>query len=219
MKQFTYLIIAIVFTSSIKAQTPQTDTSLNKTAVAVCDCLTKANISDKSTPEEMQKAFMNCIFTSAPDFITKIMSSGQDYQKAGEELGTQLAMQMMKNNCPAFTKLAAGMAMMGSDSSDADNSNLLNAPSTQVEVVQSSNGIVTKIEEKDFTYLTIKTTAGRVQTYIYYNYVPGSDDWIKDATVKLKNKNVSISYIESEVYQPKYKQFMKVKEIKTLTIK
>jgi len=56
-------------------------------------------------------------------------------------------------------------------------------------------------------------------TFIYYAYVPGSDDWIKDAFTKLKNKNVSISYVESEVYQPKYKQFMNVKEIKTLTIK
>ena len=89
----------------------------------------------------------------------------------------------------------------------------------QTETVESADGVVTKIEERDFTYITLKNTAGRELTFIYYSYVPGSDDWIKDAVTKLKNKNVSISYVESEVYQPKYKQFMNVKEIKTLTIK
>ena len=53
---------------------------------------------------------------------------------------------------------------------------------------------------------------------MYYEYVPGSDNWIKNVA-SLKNKKVSVSYVETEVYQPKFKQFMNVKEIKTLTIK
>ena len=219
MKKLTYLILFFVIGFTVNAQT---DTSLNKTAVAVCDCLGKANISDKTSQEEMQKAFLNCILTSAPDFLTKVMSSGEDYQKAGEEMGTQLAMQMMKNGCPSFTKLATGMAMtMGADSSGADDdgNNFITSVTPKTEAVETVNGTVTSVEEKDFTYITVKTTAGREQTFIYYTYVPGSDDWIKDATTKLKNKNVSVSYVESEVYQPKFKQFMNVKEIKTLTIK
>ena len=219
MKKIVYTILLIAFVSVVKAQTPTSDTSLKKTAAAVCDCLTKNKIDDKTSPEEMQKAFLNCIFTSAPDFLTKIMSSGQDYQKAGEELGTQLAMEMMKNGCPAFTKLAAGMAMSGDSSDATDDTNMFGAPSTKVEAVTSVDGVVTKVEERDFTYITIKTTAGRELTFIYYDYVPGSDNWIKDAVTKLKNKNVALSYIENEVYQPKFKQFMNVKEIKTLTIK
>ena len=74
------------------------------------------------------------------------------------------------------------------------------------------------MEERDFTYITVKTTAGRELSFMYYEYVPGSDNWIKNAA-SLKNKTVSLSYTETEVYQPKFKQFMNVKEIKTLTIK
>ena len=40
---------------------------------------------------------------------------------------------------------------------------------------------------------------------IYMDYVDGSDGWIKDAAAKLTNKTVSVSYEESEIYQPKLK--------------
>ena len=89
----------------------------------------------------------------------------------------------------------------------------------QTEKVESTDGTVIKVEERDFTYITLKTAAGRELNFIYYSYVPGSDEWIKDPTTKLKNKNVTLSYVESEVYQPKFKQFMNVKQIKTLTIR
>ncbi len=209
---FALMVMSIAF----KAESQ--DTSLNKAATSVCDCLTKSKIDEHSTQDQMQQAFLSCIFTSAPDLITKIVSSGEDYQKAGEEIGTQLAMQMMKNGCPAFTKIAASMAMSGGDSS-VDMSGSSVDISAKPQVAESIDGLVTKVEERDFTYITIKTTAGRELDFIYYNYVPGSDEWIKDAANKLKNKNVSLSYVESEVYQPKFKQFMNVKEIKTLTIK
>lgn len=213
MKRIFFALMVLISFEAIS----QTDTSLNKTAVNVCDCLTKSKVNENSTPTQMQQAFLSCIFTSAPDLITKIVSSGEDYQKAGEEIGTQLAMQMMKNGCPAFTKIAASMAMNNGDSSiDLSNSSI--DITAKPQAVASIDGVVTKLEEKDFLYITIKTSAGRELDFIYYTYVPGSDEWIKDTT-KLKNKNVSLSYIESEVYQPKFKQFMNVKEIKTLTIK
>ena len=214
MKKIISSLFALTLFLVATAQSDKPDTSMHATAIAVCDCLTKANITDKSTEEQMQQAFLNCIFTSAPDLITKIASSGEDYATAGQEIATKLAMEMLKNNCAAFTKIAGSMAMNGG--SDFQ----MTMPSqVQTETVESTDGLVTKVEERDFTYITLKNTAGRELTFIYYSYVPGSDDWIKDAVTKLKNKNVSISYVESEVYQPKYKQFMNVKEIKTLTIK
>ena len=215
MKKLFLSLLAFNFFLAATAQTNKEDTSLNSTATAVCDCLTKANITDKSTEEQMQQAFMTCIFSSAPDLVSKITASGEDYATAGQEIGTKLVMTMMKNGCPAFTKIAGAIAMNGDDSGFE-----MNLPTqVQTEKVESTDGTVVKVEERDFTYITVKTTAGRELTFIYYNYVPGSDEWIKDATTKLKNKNVTLSYVESEVYQPKFKQFMNVKEIKTLTVK
>ena len=94
MKKLLFLLF-ILCSYIVKSQ----DTSLNKAATAVCDCLTKSKIDENSSQEQMQQAFLSCIFTSAPDLITKIVSRGQDYQKDGDEI----AMQMMKNGCPAFT--------------------------------------------------------------------------------------------------------------------
>jgi hypothetical protein len=120
-------------------------------------------------------------------------------------------MEMLKTGCPAFTKIAASMAeQQGSG---------LTVETEKPAVLQTADGVVTKVEEKDFTYITVKTTAGRELTFIYYSYVPGSDGWIKDAANKLKNKNVAVTYAESEVYQPKFKEFMNVRELKSLTIK
>lgn len=208
--------MCLFFNSKTNAQA--TDTSLHKSAVAVCDCLSKGKIDNTSTPEQLQQMFLGCIFSSAPDLVSKIISNGQADQQAAEQIATNLALEMVKNGCPAFQKIAT--AMMGS--SDNDDTMQIEMPmqmQSKVETAQSIDGVVTKIEEKDFTYITVKTTTGRELVFIYYNYVPGSDNWIKDAVNKLKNKNVSVSYVETEVYQPKYKEFMNVKEIKTLIIK
>jgi hypothetical protein len=196
---------------NVHAQVSVDDTSLHKAAVAVCDCLTKSNLNDKATEEQLQQAFLTCMLSSAPDLITQIVASGEDYEKAGQEIGTKLSMEMLKTGCPAFTKIATSMAL--------ENGNGLTVETVKPAVLQSEEGIVTKVEEKDFTYITIKSEAGRELTFIYYSYVPGSDDWIKDAANKLKNKKVTVSYINSEVYQPKFKEFMSIRELKSLAIK
>jgi len=212
MKKLIFALFALMPFLYGAAQSSTQDTSMHATAIAVCDCLTKANLTEDSPQDKIQQAFLNCLFTSAPGLVNKIAGSGEDYVTASQELGTNLMMEMMKNGCPAFMKLATAMANGGDMQ--------LTMPSqVQTATVESTDGTVVKVEERDFTYITIKTTAGRELMFIYYGYVPGSDDWIKDAVTKLKNKNVSLSYVETEVYQPKYKQFMNVKEIKTLTIK
>lgn len=213
MKKIIFSFFALALFIAAHAQT---DTSLDRTANAVCDCLGKSDITDKSSQDDIQKAFMNCVLKSAPDLVSKIVASGKDYETAGQEIGTQLVMAMMKNNCTAFTKIAGALAGNGGSGFEMT---LPGETETETANVQSTNGTVIKVEERDFTYITIKTTSGRVLTFMYYEYVPGSDDWIKNAATKLTNKSVSLSYAETEVYQPKFKQFMNVKEIKTLTIK
>jgi hypothetical protein len=217
MKKILFFLIAVVFVS-LKTIAQTGDTSLHTSAVAVCDCLSKSKIDNSSTPQQLQQIFLQCILTSAPDLVTKMMGNGQDNMQAAEETATNLALEMMKTGCPAFTKIAT--AMMGNGGDDTIQMEMPMTMQSSVEPsAQEINGTVTKVEERDFTYITVKTTTGRELTFMYYEYVPGSDDWIKDAINKLKNKNVSLSYIETEVYQPKFKQFMNIKEIKTLTVK
>jgi hypothetical protein len=65
----------------------------------------------------------------------------------------------------------------------------------------------------------VKTSAGRDITMIYLDYVDNSDDWVKNAAVKLKDKKVTAQYVEKEVYMPKIKDFSDVKMLKELRIK
>lgn len=213
MNRLLFSLCATLFFIAAKSQTTDSDTSMHTAAVAVCDCLGKANLPEKSSQADIQQAFLTCVLSSAPQLLTEVAASGD--MEAGQEIAMKLGMEMLKINCPAFTKIAGAMAMNGGGNMNGMQMN----PQTEMKMAATADGIVTKIEEKDFTYITVKTTAGRELNFIYYGYVPGSDDWIKDPATKLKNKNVSLSYIESEVYQPKFKQFMNVKEIKTLTIK
>ncbi len=212
MKKILFSLFTLAIFITANAQSAK-DTSIHATAIAVCDCLGKSHISDSSTTEELQQAFLSCL-TSSPGFLAKVMEGGD--MEAGQQIATELGMEMMKINCPSFIKIATAMAANGSDGLD------LTIPETaQVETqkAESIDGTVVNVEEKEFTYITVKTTSGRELNFIYYNYVPGSDEWIKDPATKLKNKNVSLSYVETEVYQPKFKQFMNVKQLKTLTIK
>ena len=217
MKKLSFYILAIClfFNSVIKAQS--TDTSMQKSAVAVCDCLSKSKIDNNSTPEQLQQIFLGCILSSAPDLVSKIIANGQDNQQAAEQIATNLALEMVKNGCPAFQKIATAMMGSGNDTMQMEMPMQMQMQ-PKVESAQSIEGTVVNVEERDFIYITIKTTAGRELSFMYYEYVPGSDNWIKNA-VSLKNKKVLLSYVETEVYQPKFKQFMNVKEIKTLTIK
>ena len=217
MKKISVYILATCLFFAIKTNAQSSDTSMQRSAVAVCDCLSKSKIANSSTPQQLQQIFLGCILSSAPDLVTKMISGGQDNQQAAEETATNLALEMVKNGCPAFQKIAT--AMMGDGGNDTMQMEIPMAAPSKTEAVENAEGVVTKVEERDFTYITIKTTAGRELVFIYYNYVPGSDDWIKNPAVLLKNKNVSVSYVDDEVYQPKYKEFMNVKEIKTLTIK
>ncbi len=218
MKKLLFFLLAVVLIN-IKTKAQTGDTSLHASAVAVCDCLSKSKIDNNSTPQQLQQIFLQCILTSAPDLVTKMIGNGQDNMQAAEETATNLAYEMIKTGCPAFSKIAT--AMMGSAGGDTMQMEMpmMMPPNTETVQSQSIDGTVTKVEERDFTYITVKTTAGRELTFMYYEYVPGSDDWIKDAVNKLRNKSVSLSYVETEVYQPKFKQFMNVKEIKTLTVK
>ncbi len=211
MKKILSSLFALTIFIAANAQSGK-DTSIHATAIAVCDCLDKSHLSDSSSTQQLQQAFLSCL-TSSPGFIAKVMSGGD--MEAAQEIATQLGMEMMKINCPSFLKIASAMAANG----DADGFNLSMPAQVETQTAESVDGTVINVEEKDFTYITVKTTAGRELNFIYYNYVPGSDEWIKDPATKLKNKNVSLSYIEAEVYQPKFKQFMNVKQIKTLTIK
>lgn len=220
------LSIVIVVSFSAAAQNVS-DAEIKQAATATCNCLENEKISDDISSTEAQAIFGKCLMTSASDIVMKMMSGGDDMLAVATKLGEKLFMQMMAEGCSAVTKLS--MAMQAGSGDLQEQMEMLKSLSegnklegkVDVEAIEykSAEGTILTVEEKDFLSLTIKTGAGRELKFLYYTYVDGSDEWIRDAATKLKNKQVTISYIETEVYQAAIKEFTQIKVIKELTIK
>ena len=190
------------------------DTSIKKAAVSICNCLEKNHVQDAKDQAAMQAIFFQCMIDSASGIMGDLVMNSEngDYQQAGEEFGQKIAMELVKSGCKPFMQMSMKLAQGG------QNLSMENNDTKQEESLKSADGVVTKVEEKDFLYITVKTTAGREITLIYLDYVDNSDDWVKDAPTKLKDKKVTVQWVEEEVYQPKLKDFSNVKKLRELRI-
>jgi hypothetical protein len=213
MKKIVSLVMFLVACFAVKAQNDK-DTSVKKVAVSICNCLEKNHMENAKDQAEMQSIFLQCMLDSAASAMSEIAANANngDIQQASEEFAQKIAMELVKMNCKPFMQMSVKLAQ-GSGITLGNNEN------KDEESVKSTDGVVTKVDEKDFLYITVKTTAGREMTFIYLDYVDNSDDWVKDAATKLKDKKVTVQYVEKEVYNPKLKDFSNIKELKELRIK
>lgn len=214
MKQLLSLAICFSVCFAVKAQDNK-DTTIQKAAVSICNCLEKNHVENAKGESEMQAIFLQCMIDSASQVMGDLVmnSDNGDMQQAGEEVGQKIAMELVRSGCKPFMQMSMKMAQ-GGNLSMGNNGN-----DKEDESVKTADGIVTKVEEKDFLYITVKTTAGREMNLIYLDYVDNSDDWVKDAQTKLKDRKVTVQWVEKEVYQPKLKDFSNVKMLKDLKIK
>jgi hypothetical protein len=206
MRRISLVVFAVLMMLGANAQK---DTGLRKASIGICNCLEKQKISELKTPEEFQGVFVKCMMDSAMDYFTKTMAESEDNYKAGKDLGEQIALDLVAMNCQAFMTIA--MKMASKDETEAK-------PKKEPEAaLKNITGEVSKVEEKDFLYITVKTGSGREHVLVYLQYVPDSDTWVKDP-IKLKGKTVMVKWTEYEVYQTKIKQFSNIKELKELSI-
>ena len=209
MKKILGLTITVLICLVVKAQDKK-DSSVKKTAASICNCLEKNHMESAKDQSEMQQIFLQCMLDSAASVMGDALlnSENGDYKQAGEEFAQKIAIELVNSGCKPFMQMSLKLAQGGS----------LGELNKEDVSLKSSDGIVTKVEEKDFLYITIKTSAGREITLIYLDYIDGSDDWVKDAQNKLKDKKVTVKWTEEEVYQPKIKDFTNVKMLKDLRI-
>jgi dsDNA-binding SOS-regulon protein len=215
MKKILSLITLLAVCFAVKAQNDK-DTSVKKVAVSICNCLEKNHMENAKDQAEMQSIFLQCMLDSAASVMGQIAMNAEngDFQQAGQEIGQKIAMELVKMNCKPFMQMSMKLAQSGGSITFGNEGN-----NKTDESIKSVDGVVTKVEERDFLYITVKTSAGRDITMIYLDYVDNSDDWVKNAAVKLKDKKVTAQYVEKEVYMPKIKDFSDVKMLKELRIK
>jgi len=210
MKKIFSLITFLAVCFAVKAQNDK-DTSVKKAAVSICNCLEKNHVENAKDQAEMQSIFLQCMLDSAASVMGELANNG-NLEEASQEFAQKVALELVKMNCKPFMQMSMKLAQ-GSGITLGNNGN------KEEESLKSADGVVTKVDERDFLYITVKTTAGREITLIYLDYVDNSDDWVKNAAAKLKDKKVTVQYVEKEVYNPKLKDFSNVKELRELRIK
>lgn len=205
MRKVAVVILGLICFHTVTIAQDQKDTSIRKAAVSICNCLEKMHLEKAETEAEMQEVFLQCILDSASGIMGEaLLAEGGDMEENGEAFGEKIALELMNMGCAPFIQMSLKLAK--------DN---LGEEGEKPEL-KSAEGVVVKTEERDFLYITVKTTAGRELTFVYMDFVDGSDGWLKEADTKLKNKNVKVQYLEMEVYQPRLKDFANIRSLKTL---
>jgi hypothetical protein len=205
---FTLFLFAASLANGQQSK-PATDSASTKTALAVCNCLSRQDIENTNTENALQQLFLKCMLDSAGEMFSGILDK-DDTRAAGEELGKKLAKDLVGVGCSPFLKLAVKMAAAGNEKGAANKDGVK-------ELSKSIEGTVVSVEEKDFLYINVKSKSNRDYRFIYLSYVPGSDDWIKN-TQLLRQKKVRVEWAETEVFLPKAKDFSQIRQIKKLTI-
>jgi hypothetical protein len=179
MKKVFNIIFCLSITIVAQAQDNK-DSSIKKAAVSICNCLEKNHMENAKDQAEMQSIFLQCMLDSASFVMGDILTNAEngDYAKAGEEFGQKIATELVQSGCKPFIQMSMKLSQNGGGGISLGN---LGGEENDKEdaSVKTVDGTVTKVDEKDFLYITVKTTAGRELTFIYLDYVDNSDDWVK----------------------------------------
>ncbi len=187
----TLLLAFLLAPGLVQAQ----KTLRQKMADEFCKELDKQDISDTWNEENQQKmglAMIPVITKYSKEIKSELgidLSSQDDYKKIGEIIGAEAGL-----SCPKFRKMME--KLVTTEAAPAD----LAMEGTLVELDLTGS----------FAFFKVKDASGREQKIWWMEYFDGSEDLAKNLTT-LRKKQVSITYTEREVYEPKLKDYIKIK--------
>lgn len=197
---FLFVLTAISFPSF-----SQTEDVYKTIAKETCECMAKKNLDyTTASKADVQMTLGVCMLESAQrNKLEMDMGNVQAMTELGQKVGIQMAPL-----CPEVFKA------------------LINPDEQTEEVVEAEDdteyftltGKVKSIEEKEFIYVTLKEASGKEQKFIWLYYFEGSDEF-KNEPKKLIGKDVAITYIVLEVFQPKSKVYYNLNIISGLEIR
>ncbi|MEO6149245.1 MAG: hypothetical protein ABIN95_05855 [Mucilaginibacter sp.] len=172
---------------------------------SLCIDLTKVDISKISNKKEATDVFMNSFLKYADMAMGVAEEHGVDVtdQSAMKKIGLGLGLNLLKQKCAPFLKLATLMAV---DDNKATTEN-----------PQLTRGSFKRIDTKGFNYIVISDNTGSEISFLWLRQFPGSESFINAGT-NLTGKKLKISSQDIEVFLPQAKGYYKVKEITGIEI-
>jgi hypothetical protein len=122
--------------------------------------------------------------------------------KVGKDVGAKLG-----TDCPAFMNLLL---------KNVDETKELLSRDKKTKETKIS-GVLLKINVGEFSYLEVKTYAGKIEKMYWMEYFENANDLMNTPT-KFINKNIVVNYAEKEIYKSSIKEYVKIKVITDLTI-
>ena len=166
-----------------------------------CDCIDQ--VSDTLKSEQFNMSLGICMIEASMPYKKQIK---KDYdinldkiETEGAKLGRILGVKMA-SVCPA-TLLKMTQKVKGK--------------TVPPKVEQTSEGIVTKIENDFFVVLSLKDDLGKITKYYWLTFIDSEVD-LASSYSTLMGKSISIDYESQEFFDPKlqeYRQFLIIKKI------
>ena len=201
--QKCFAILLFVLTSSlVKPVNAQDSTLVQKITNEFCIEFSKKDFTKfKGAEMEIGLLVMPLIDKYSKDIEQEwdlSTTNEEDYEKISKKIGQESA-----RACPKFLEFIQNNL---EEIKDSD----------KEEEMKSVSGIFQRIENNLFSVLVIKTKTGKEEKLWWFQFFVGSDLLIENPAA-LSRKNISATYTEMEVYDPKLKDYRSIKVINSLT--
>lgn len=186
--------------------TAQTDLK-KKIVDSTCACLNEVPDINKKSQEELQVLIGQCMMKKS---LTDFMALAQERNiemtdvEGMQKLGAEIGMELVKSDCKAMTDIIKSIQSQQGKSGAGETEEV-------VKDTKMVKGKVTNVETKDFIYVTVLNGAKSTQL-VWSDIVTNGNNYAKNL-LSLKNKTISFSYIEKEVYSIRAKAYITVKMI------
>ncbi len=179
---------------------------LNQIAIESCDCITQKNMDfENEAIETITKNFGLCViqsYTNNKEEADKHLDIAFTDSNSMRQLGEQVGVKML-THCPDYVMALA-----------RDKKSTNKVVSNEITDI---TGIVFNVEKSNmFVIVEIKDDLKRSYKLLWLEYFDG-ENVLRDLN-KLNKTKVKISYMDTEMYDPKINEYRNFKVIKKLSI-
>lgn len=189
--------------------TAQTDLK-KKIVDSTCACLNEVPDINKKSQEELQVLIGQCMMKKS---LTDFMALAQERNiemtdvEGMQKLGAEIGMELVKSDCKAMADILKSIQSQQGKPGAGETEEV-------VKDTKMVKGKVANVETRDFIYITVLNGAKSTQL-VWSDLVTNGNDYAKNL-LSLKNKTISFSYIEKEVYSIRAKAYITVKMINSV---
>ncbi|MBC8110403.1 MAG: hypothetical protein H7Y04_05020 [Verrucomicrobia bacterium] len=208
-QKFLYLCICLVSIHLQAQDVKLPQPLLEKMSKETCDCIKK--LDQKATDLETQVA--SCVQQSMMGHMSE-MGEVIDLSKMNEDIGRKMGMQLasqLAKTCPEFIEIS--MKVAETKGGNSTSKVIVEVP-PPIERIFS--GKIKRLDNLDFTYFVVEGEDKKENSFVWLSRFETSDKFLAGID-KYKGTKVRVNYMEQEVYSFKTKNYIKVKEVKSLS--